>query len=86
MISLAAVEPWQATTCQLAGSNPCGKGRDSHSGLVSLIVTIIDGGTGIELFGFGMKPESIPPGILTQGRSRVDWVSVWFCALKLNWT
>ena len=36
------------------------------------------------LFGLGMKPESIPPGILTQGFSKVDWVTVWFCALKLN--
>lgn len=54
----------------------------------SVVVTwnIIDGEGETVLFGFGMKPESTPPIILTQGTGKVDWVTVWFSDMKLNST
>jgi hypothetical protein len=54
----------------------------------SVVVTwnIIEGGGETVLFGLGMKPESTPPIILTQGRGKVDWVTVWFWDMKVNST
>ena len=38
------------------------------------------------LFILGLKLESIPFAILTQGVVKEDWVSVWFVSMKVNIT
>lgn len=38
------------------------------------------------LLAFGWKPESIPPGIASQGLSKVDCVAVWFADMKVKIT
>ena len=43
---------------------------------------IIGGGTLPS--GLGMKPESMPPAIFTQGLSKVDCVREWFILRKLK--
>jgi hypothetical protein len=48
-------------------------------------IAICGGGLTV-LFGFGMKPVSIPPGKATQGSVKADWVAVWFCDINSKMT
>lgn len=57
-----------------------------HVGFVSWTWNMYVGGGLMVLLGFGKKPESTPPCILTQGLRNVDWVTVWFIDMKVNST
>lgn len=57
-----------------------------QTGSVDVTWNIIIGGGLTVLSALGMKPESTPPSMATQGSLKEDCVTVWFLDMKLNWT
>jgi hypothetical protein len=77
---LLAVEPWGLSV----GAQRAILLDDLHKG--SALGTVMFHVTPALPSGLGMKPESIPPSIFSQGLANVDCVTVWFFCMKINST